>query len=329
MGLVAVRSVSVRQEPRDPFRRRVLRLIIGALAVVTVATASAANRQRVLNRNGRQAPPLSPLAEGDSAGATATGHTSEAAGSSSSSFDVISKWSKGNLIWLLGLVPFLLVVANVLLLSNGDLATLRVLVRNADPVNVALSVLTPLVPLVLLMVACHIIEEWVVVRRMPAEVGLGAIITGVAALMLMPFSRGSTLIVFAISFIALGIFVRRERRKFAAENRRSKVFQPSITVIVAIIALLLGGPWMPRERIELQDKPPLAGYFLSTQDDWSTLLTEDGEVVIVPSDQVVTRVVCGTPNQGRTALAILRGSSNKPGFDCSSTEPQPVSEPLK
>ncbi|MGV9945279.1 hypothetical protein [Rhodococcus aetherivorans] len=214
----------------------------------------------------------------------------------------------------------------MLLVSDGNSATLKALVSNADPVRVALSVLTPLVPLVLLMFACHLIEEFLVVRGVPVRTCVSAALVALGSCMLL--SNGTPLLAFTC-FAALFLGVFYERRNFLKTGERVKVFQPFFAVAVVAVAVMASGPWMALERIELEEKPPITGYFLSSQDDWSTLLSMDGEVIIVRSDQVVARTVCDSPAKRHVLLTSLRDASDSRGFDCSSVGSQPDSEPSK
>lgn len=220
--------------------------------------------------------------------------------------DQFSDWSKSNALWVLGLAPFVLVAANMLVVSNGDMPTLRVLAGTVDPIQAALAAMTPVAPLVLLGFVPYVIENLIRGERTPQWTIPAALIALVFAMAVLPKSGLSVL---PLYILMLG-FVLYEKSLAKRGRPHVRVFNLTTTALVAVIGAFVAGPWMTLEYIELRDKEPVTAYVLDTKNYWTTLLQKDGGVMIVHGDEVETRTVCSSKS---TSGSLLTNISHLPG----------------
>ncbi len=217
--------------------------------------------------------------------------------------------------YVIAAAPTLLALYNLLMLSNGDQATLVALLRSSDPVTLLLGLLAPYVPLLVQLVA----GQWLVAEAhrdptgravVPLVVYLCAAGLGVVS---APFNL-RVLVPVLLLVIDLTMYALGTRRDVRLPTRRFRGALTSVLLFELLAFFIRPGPyWLPSEVIQTRietlsgiDSQVRATYVVSTDDQYTTVLwmrsgTGDGEaalphdqrgVVNVRNEEIAQRVPC-------------------------------------
>lgn len=106
----------------------------------------------------------------------------------------------------------------------------------------------------------------------------------------------------------------RAAGKEATRDRLDFVYAYTLLVLIPVM-LLTSAPWMPAERLTLQNGSTLVGYVLDVGAQWTSVLTDsDRQVIRVPSNQLAGRQICQTTaaSQLTTIPGMLRPAAALP-----------------
>ncbi|WP_255788467.1 hypothetical protein [Mycobacteroides abscessus] len=199
-------------------------------------------------------------------------------------------------------MPLAVAALQLLIISRGDPATLRVLIQAADPLKVVLGSTLPLLPMVLYYLAPYYLERRIRGESVPTWWSWAAIvITALAAFALPSALFGALAFIYAsMVFVFIEWIIRRRGGKSV------RVYYP-ILWMVAVIVLLAGlvGPWLPPEVVKIKGEGPIIAYVVSSNDGWTTLLRYGGGIKLTRSADVLSRTVCNSRIRGRSALGQL------------------------
>lgn len=239
------------------------------------------------------------------------------------------EWTNRRLLLDIGVwvaaIPLLAAAARILLYSGGDQTLLRVLIQTLDVVTVLLGTLLPMLPLLVgaallpvivdVAFARHLLTDGSKTRRRLVTITLIVALTFWITLSPWAGVRGT------FTSAAIGIFVgiviayvfpfyfalsrgRTVRESVASASKtrlipripadlgqnRQMILAPTIAVIV--LFAFPSGMWLPRENVSTP-AGETTGYVLSSTEVWTTILDVDKRVVIVKSEDVISREVCG------------------------------------
>jgi hypothetical protein len=209
---------------------------------------------------------------------------------------------RDNLIWILGLVPFALAAIKILLVSGADSEVLRYLVQDLNVVALVLSTTLPLLPILVFWV-CIGWLEWRKTLAPDIRAALGWI-NYPAYIFIGPILLTMRLIDFIVNVVLLITFLiarplmyRRRERRFGADQAGRG---PPIRLATpeAVFALFLSYlitatvTWIPAEIISVKGEDPIAGYVLSSNDQWTTFYAGRGQIHIVRTTEVGSRAAC-------------------------------------
>jgi hypothetical protein len=82
--------------------------------------------------------------------------------------------------------------------------------------------------------------------------------------------------------------------------------------------------WLPAEVLHIQNQTPVVGYVVAIEDDWTTILLEDGRTVEeIRSGDLLGREVCNlTPHSGRPLAQVIAGEHPTGDPQCNDLLPE-------
>lgn len=212
--------------------------------------------------------------------------------------------------WLIGLIPLLVVGLDVLIISHGNIQILGYIVRGMTVTTVVFGIFLPLVPAMLGLAALtYLMVRWdPEIKSEPRTTrvfsDLTAAIAAVIVFLTCAVQYVVILALLAIYFIgsaALRFAKRRSKSQnsFDSENSMSNSVKNSSWAALAIFyiisfTLLNSANWIPRENVGINHGNSYTAQVLSTDGEWTNLLTAAGRIVIVHTKDIVSRQPCSS-----------------------------------
>jgi hypothetical protein len=207
------------------------------------------------------------------------------------------RFTREHLALVLAGIPLTLSVTKLLLISQGDNASLVVLVQSLNAITILAFTLATCLPLVLPILGVLIATDWSP-RLMPN-------IAPSSQRRILITAFGSTLLLFvvfvswtqavflvAVSALIVGIGSLTnwsERRR--GRTGQSALVEPVTLLFVALLSLAATGPWLPSEQITLTNGSVRVGYVVAVGDPMTVLWREGGVVYLRPQD-IKDRQIC-------------------------------------
>ncbi|MDI9896322.1 hypothetical protein QM797_16475 [Rhodococcus sp. IEGM 1381] len=219
-------------------------------------------------------------------------------------------WAKENLIWLVGLIPFVAAFLSVYTFSGGDRARLIASLDGLDVVTLVFASVVPVAPVIVFLTGSYFVLRDVDRGRWRGALW-SAFITLAGSLLITRTSELATVAVgypaLILPFVLLHIFFRK---------RFSKPFPAEIILIVMASAFVLGGvntdfvKWLPSEMIAIKAEAPRLGSVVKEQEDSITVIWDGAGVERIPIGDVAGRVICSTLDESRFVLETIRGATD-------------------
>ncbi|WNG80180.1 hypothetical protein C6A86_018210 [Mycobacterium sp. ITM-2016-00316] len=216
-----------------------------------------------------------------------------------------AKLSRAEFFTLLGAVfavfPIVFCAMRVLVVSEGDPNTLRVLVQNLDLKTLVLATILPLggtvvfwIQVTLWLFAYAGVTKPEYRRLVKAAFFCLLPITGAIVWVAMP--RGQLLVCVGLLVVALLTVVAHQQ--MAEGKPRDRVTAlGGMVFIVTVVALLISFVsndtlWLPWETIEVKGRPTVDGYVLSSDGEWTRFMVSlDRTIHVVRTSEVKSRTV--------------------------------------
>ena len=245
-----------------------------------------------------------------------------------------TQFVRENLVWVLGVVPFVLAAVNVLVVSGGDPQVFSYLLQDLGVVPLILSVVIPLIPVAILL----ILLGWLTERRTIPKGERPEM--HYIMLWLVPMGLGVALIMITITWLAVILFfaifieidryfTRRQSLKtklrYGADVKTAMTFPgvsrfAVIVVVLAVQAFVAGANWLPNEVIETKAAPAVSGQVFTSDGQWTIFRDLKNRIHIVRADDVVSRQPCyrDTTFLGKTPTNLIseRFSTTPPVVQC-------------
>lgn len=207
------------------------------------------------------------------------------------------RFTRDHLALVLGGIPVTLSVTKLLLVSQGDDASLVVLVQSLNAVGILAFTLATSLPLVLPVLAVLVVTGWaprLLPNMEPNRRQRTLISTFVGTFLFFAVFVSWTLAAFelALSAILVGIGLLAnwvERRR--GRTGQQALVEPVTLLVVALLSLAVIGPWLPSERITLSNGSVRVGYLVAIGDPMTVLWREGGVVYLRPRD-IKDRQIC-------------------------------------
>lgn len=231
----------------------------------------------------------------------------------------LREFTQRHLVWILGLVPFVLAAIKIGTGSLGNPQVYAYLVHELDIVGLVLSVALPLVPVTIFWVW---LVWWDRRRRTPKDerINLGIwpfVVAGFALSMLALFQ-----ISYAIPTIIVLAFIpidkarswsrnRKLRLQFGADDQKLWRTPPYNALVIisflALQALTPNTPWLPAEVISITHQPSQLARVVSVNDVFLTFINGRDQITIVRSKDVLARQPCYVSNSALRVLTMTVG----------------------
>lgn len=200
---------------------------------------------------------------------------------------------------MLGGIPVTLAVTKLLLVSQGDDASLVVLVQNLNAVGILAFTLATSLPLVLPVLAVLVVTDWaprLLPNTKPSSRQRTLISIVVGALLIFAVFVSWSLAVFVLVtsavLVGLGLFTNWFGRRHGITGQQA-IMEPAALIAFALASLALVGPWLPSERITLNSGIVRVGYVVAIGDPMTVLWREGGVAYLRPGD-IKDRQICST-----------------------------------
>jgi hypothetical protein len=220
-----------------------------------------------------------------------------------------AEFLREHLVWVLGLIPFILAAIEVLIATGGDPLVFSYLIQNMGVVTVVLCSILPLIPLAVLLIAIWLIALRYTTpksdRRDLGNVTLFAVLLGIGS-SILTISLVYLLVVIVIAAIniqqsyAMRLRARKDRLRYGADVPSKSKYAPALSTFIASLAMLsiqslaipVNGNWIPSEVIQVKGAPKVAGDLLTSDHTWTIYRDFHNQVHIVKTDDVVSRQPC-------------------------------------
>ncbi|MFC9980590.1 hypothetical protein [Gordonia sp. NPDC127522] len=232
-------------------------------------------------------------------------------------------WMQSHWPWVVGLLPFAFASIRLLIVSRGDSQIINELLQNLDVVGLLLSSVLPFVSPVFLWTmifwsaARHLLKKQARKEGKTADFRIPSLYLlplWVLALVVLYVATPSWLVLVNVALIAgLGVLLPSAKKSSKATNQNkglvigaaSGALILGLAIVVAVVSLLLApvlfsSMWLPKERISLQTpgSSPVVGYVLSSDIQWTRLLTEGNTVLILRTKDIGERAVISSNQTG-------------------------------
>jgi hypothetical protein len=236
-------------------------------------------------------------------------------------------------IWLIGLVPVLIVGLDVLILSRGNSQILGYILRGMTVSTVIFGIFLPMVPVLFII----FLIPWLALVRFSSDYGIGwssytklmvDMITFVVAFIVFAACPIQWIIVVLLIDLALGVTAlisgklrSRRRLHYGIEDDAGApsefLWIPLVLGTVLAVLVMDAARWAPYENVALEHGPTYAAQVLSTDSEWTVLLSADRRIVIAHTKDVASRQPC---SWGFRAVQLLGESpldfNRKPNPPC-------------
>ena len=223
----------------------------------------------------------------------------------------LATFAKDHPTLVLGGIPIALVVVRLMLFSRGDATVMAALVQNANISTVLISTLTGWFPIALFAIGLWLhatgnLQRWLPDAAPPLE-NLFVLVWGILVVytvLLLPWKSALALVLGGLLVVFVEAWGRRRTKKQSKPIPRRQT-DPLAYVIVLIFTLTTLGPWVPTERIVLQNGTTRVGYVLHDGDP-ITVLWREGGLGYLTQSGVKERQPCGVADGERSLLAWSR-----------------------
>jgi hypothetical protein len=198
------------------------------------------------------------------------------------------------------------VALRLLLVSQGDAATLAVLAQNLDITTIFVATLVASLFIMLYVVSLLLVTEEGALLPSFRGPGLRRLVLVLTAALVVSMDVSWRLallwvIAFAV-FVGLEYLARWLSRR-AGGTGSGRLVEPVVFVFIILSSVVLMGPWLPTDRITLSDNSIRVGYVVSTGDPMTVLWREGGVVYLKPSD-FKARQLCSEGSSGPSILSL-------------------------
>lgn len=200
---------------------------------------------------------------------------------------------------MLGGIPVTLAVTKLLLISQGDDASLVVLVQNLNAVGILAFTLATSLPLLLPILAVLVVTDWaprLLPNMKPNRRQRTLIAIFVGTLLFFAMFVSWSLAVFGLTtsagIVGIGLLTNWFERRRGRTGQQALV-EPATLIVLAIVSLALIGPWLPSERITLNSGIVRVGYVVAIGDPMTVLWREGGVAYLRPGN-IKDRQICST-----------------------------------
>ena len=214
--------------------------------------------------------------------------------------DPVVVWVRTKALASVTFLGFVLVVLEVLAAARYRPEVALALVQAADPVKVVLGVAVTAGP-VLMPPAVLLCWAWSREFRRRAGSSPAGLMNLMLVLGVVALYASSMLLVliYVAAFVLydpLPRFILRrwgKRARWFMEGEQFAYFSLWLLISAVITVVEVPAPWMAEEVVRVSAEPAIAAYVVNDTGQTATLLmAQDRTIVYVPSDQIVSRVVC-------------------------------------
>lgn len=213
----------------------------------------------------------------------------------------VTQFVADHLSLLVGGVPLALAVVRLTAVSQGDMAVMVALVQNLNLATILVFAVTTSVSsllfLLLLMLAAGGSDRIpAAVLRLRPAFAMACIYLLVYVVFFVSWGTGLTYVGGGIAMVAIGLSFRRLERARGSEP--TAAIATGSVLVVAVVALFNASPWLPADRITLQDGTVRVGYVLNPSDPNPsapmTILWRQGGLVYLSPNEIKDRQPCNT-----------------------------------
>lgn len=242
---------------------------------------------------------------------------------------------------LIALLPVTAAAVRIVLYSGGDPTLMRVLIETLDVTTLLLGTLLPMFPLALWLVFQPLITDLPLTRKLvtqkhPTRSWWLALIIALPLLYVLigPWPNALRtigwvavgLLLGALTLWTVGVLRTRASGGTWRDSLRVRLTVGTTPlggrghlliaplVLVAVILVTPRGFWLPLESITTENSQ-VAGYVLQTENDWTTVMTEERAIFRYPADSITARFVC---DQGEytSLITVIAGGTPPPTSAC-------------
>lgn len=226
---------------------------------------------------------------------------------------------------VLTLAPVAAAGLRVWIYSGGDLAVFNVLIRTLDIPALLVSTAFQILPLIVWALIFYSLIEWRFrdwlenLLRNNRWLDVAAPLIFLLIIFTAPAKTvGLSVLFFVGAFVGYRIIYSkapRARSILAAlvPRRGDRIVGRGVADAASIAFFMAltffaspGTMWLPLERVNIKDAPPLVGYVLESSEMWTTTLSRDYRILIISTSSVQSRTICREEREFRFIDIVSR-----------------------
>lgn len=203
--------------------------------------------------------------------------------------------------------PLIAAAVRIWLYSGGDVSIFLLLLRTLDIPVVLMATLVIMIPTAIVVMLWVILTDWKARDYIAnwIEQHRWAILLLPLVLFVLIYTAGPLLllsllmiILSTVFYVAIGRFWpwgKKHITDIVIAKRGDHYGPDSIVTIVGLLIIFLIIPhnmWLPLERVKINPDKQYHAYVLESNAEWTTLLTPEKSVLIVPTHSVKARELC-------------------------------------
>lgn len=212
--------------------------------------------------------------------------------------------------WLIGLVPVLIVGLDLLFLARGNPQVLGYVLHGMSISTVVFGIFLPGAPLFLGLLLGYWLSgvrlkpdnrrSWSTYQKTWSDIC--AFMVALIIVVSSPISNLILVLVFVSIMVGMEIISNRSSRIKAIldreDNTSSVAVYTFLSVTCALLVLMVNvSRWIPFENVSVEHGPIYTGQVLSSDGEWTVLLSAGRRIVILHTKQVASRQPCLTGSQ--------------------------------
>lgn len=219
-------------------------------------------------------------------------------------------WFRENVTWVLGIVPLVYASIRIVLVSQGDRATIATLLSNLNILSLILGTILPVITTAIFYASAAGVSVCLKGFKSKDAVKTTSSLYGmVVSLALLVIAIGLSSPI--VAGVLIGGLLLTGLLTWLFSGRKSTQFlDPRVALVSAIMTSTLpivsSSMWLPAELlVQTQDRTGSVVYVISSDEDAITVLEINQGVKRIPLGQVKSRTLCNVEESDPSLIAMI------------------------
>ncbi|WP_199255246.1 hypothetical protein [Mycolicibacterium mengxianglii] len=236
---------------------------------------------------------------------------------------------RDHIVWILGLIPFVLAAFSVLFTSAGDPQIFGYIIQNLNVVSLFLTVTLPLIPVSLVFISLYYLARSIQTPKdkrdsFSFERNILAVAVILLGALMMPLIAVYFFTGVFFTLISQAVTARCRNEKFTVLAANLRNLFLGLSVVGGTLIVTFSWNWLPTEALDVKGQPITSGQVLSSDGEWTKFLEDSRArrtVHIVRTSDIKSRTPCNA-RQGSQYNSVInffvKNRKSGPQIDCPS-----------